>query len=88
MITSAILYGFLSFLRLILGGILTAGPVSLDTGIGGALAAVGSSIAVLDVVVDVGLLISTFVGTIVVVEGYIFSYKIIKWIYTKIPGIN
>jgi len=88
MITSAILYGFLSFLRLILGGILNAAPVTLDTGIGASFASIGSVVAVLNVIVDVGLLIANFVAVPVVVEGYIFGYKIIKWIYTKIPGIN
>jgi len=88
MITDVILLGFLEFLRTILAGILSSSAVALDTGIGGALAAIGSSIAVLNLIVDVGLLIATFVGVQVVVEGYIFWYKIIRWIYTKIPGIN
>ena len=88
MITSAILYGFLSFLRWALGPILTAAPVALDTGIGAAFASIGGTIAVLNVIVDVSFLIATFIGTMVLVEGYIFGYKIVKWIYTKIPGIN
>lgn len=88
MITSAILYGFLSFLRWALGPILTATPVTIDSGIGAAFASIGGTIAVMNLIVDVPFLIATFIAVQIAVEGYIFSYKIIKWIYTKIPGIN
>lgn len=88
MITSAFLYGFLDFLRFILSPILTADAITLDTGIGSALAAIGGYIAVLDVVVPVATLVGVFVGVHVVVEGYIFAYKLVRWVYQKIPGIN
>jgi len=61
--------------------------VVLPAGITDALTSAGNSIAMFNVFVPIGTLISVF-GIMVGVEVGYFAYKGIKWIYNKIPGIT
>jgi len=88
MLSDIILFGFYRFLSFILSPIINARPVALDSGMGAALQNIGGAIAVLNVVLDISLLIFVVVGVHVIVEGYIFGYKLLRWAYQKIPGIN
>lgn len=88
-----ITYYLLIFVTGILGGILLPFSqlpnASLPPQIAATLSALGGYLATIygiapfftTAVLSVG-------GVVILVEGYIFSYKLIMWIVRKIPGIN
>lgn len=85
------------FLLIILIGILGAvifpitflPDVSLDPGIATAIATVGQYLWTIWTVIPLTVITLLAILVIVVgVETHIFSYKLIKWVYKKIPGIN
>lgn len=87
MISSGVLTIFYYFILLV-GSPLTLFPdVSLPAGVASAISSASSYAHILDVVLPVSTLI-TFIGFYLGIEVAIFTYKIIKWIYQKIPGIN
>lgn len=62
--------------------------VSLDSGIAAALTQAGSYISMVDAFFPIGVLLATFAGVHLIVEGYIFSYKLVMWVIRKIPGVS
>ena len=76
-------------LSLILSPLLLLPVATLPSGITSALGQVGSITAIFNLVVP-GLISELFsiIVLFVGIEGGIFLYKGIKWIYNKIPGVN
>jgi hypothetical protein len=60
---------------------------SLSVDLTGTLTQAGNYIALFNIFLPVGMLFTVF-GIVVTVEGGYFTYKGVKWIYNKIPGIN
>jgi hypothetical protein len=81
----AILYGALvvitSPLRILPDVLYLPGNIS------GGLSSVVSSLSILNDVFPISVLLYAF-SVFLTIEAGIFSYKIIKWVYSKIPGIN
>lgn len=61
--------------------------VSIPSQIATNIATAGSYIAVLDNIFPVGALL-TIIGAFITVETAYFVYKLIKWGYSKIPGVS
>ena len=85
MITDLLLYIFYWFIRAVILLFPAAGTISSDmdsafTTITGLYAKINNIFPVDTLLICLGILIT--------IEGYIFSYKLIKWAYNKIPGIN
>jgi hypothetical protein len=88
MITNAILYVLHVFLSAVAA--LLAKYVGVATANAGFVAAVSNANGYLAAVKDfvpVVSLVGMF-GIVIVFEGSLWAYKIIKWGYQKIPGIN
>jgi hypothetical protein len=63
-------------------------PVAtLSVDLTGTLTQAGNYMALFDIFLPIGMLITVFV-IMVSIEGGYFTYKVAKWIYNKIPGIN
>lgn len=87
MITNAILYILYGFVYLITAPVRLFSDVSLPVAINDTISSVGSNLALLNQVIPVSTII-TILGVMLVIEGAIFIYKGIRWIYNKIPGVN
>ena len=61
--------------------------VSLPSDITAAISQASSYAHITDAVVPVATLVSIIL-LVVSIEGFVFTYKMIKWIYQKIPGVN
>lgn len=63
-------------------------PVAtLSVNLTATLTQAGNYIALFDIFLPIGMLLTLF-GIVVTIEGGYFTYKVAKWIYSKIPGIN
>jgi hypothetical protein len=60
-------------------------PASVNSGITGIAGFTGGIWSVFPLTLTA--LVSA-VGVIVVVENWVFVYKLIRWVYQKIPGVN
>lgn len=60
---------------------------SIPANINTSLATAGNYIAILNTIFPVTTLLSVF-GIVIIFEGFIVGYRIIRWLYQKIPGIN
>jgi hypothetical protein len=87
MITSAILYLLYGFVWAITSPFRLLPDVALSSNITSAIASANTTLAPLAVVLPLGSLAGVLI-IFLSVEGAIAIFKIIKWVYTKIPGIN
>ena len=60
---------------------------SLSVNLTSTLTTAGNYLALFDIFLPVGMLLTTF-GIIISIEAGYFSYKVVKWIYNKIPGVT
>ena len=60
---------------------------SLSVDLAGTLTQAGNYLALFDIFLPIGTLFTVF-GIVITIEGGYFTYKGVKWIYNKIPGIN
>lgn len=87
MITTALI-GLLYYVLLLITAPLRLLPNAVLPGfLEDGLAAVGGSLPILNDVFPVSSLIYVL-GLVLALEGAIFSYKVIRWTYQKIPGIS
>jgi hypothetical protein len=84
MITSGILFAILGVVNLFVGFLPIA---SANSGIGTAMASASGYVASINAVFPVSTLLA-IVAFILVFDGFWFLYQVIRWAYTKIPGIN
>ncbi len=87
MIVYWILKIFVYLLSLITAPLLLLPTASLSVDLTGTLTQAGNYLALFDIFLPVGTLLTVF-GIIVSIEGGYFSYKVVKWIYNKIPGVT
>jgi hypothetical protein len=87
MIVYWILKIFVYLLSLITAPLLLLPVASLSVDLTGTLTQAGQFLALFDLFLPVGTLLTVF-GIIVSIEGGYFSYKVVKWIYNKIPGVT
>lgn len=87
MITSAILYIIYGFIWAITSPFRLMADVALPANITGAVASASSALAPLAVVLPLVSLVSVL-AIFLSVEGAIAIFKIIKFVYTKIPGVT
>lgn len=87
MITSAILYIILAFIVLITSPFRLLDDVSLNSSIGSSIATASGYISPINDFFPVNTILIVF-GILIVYEVILGSYKIIKWVYNKIPGVN
>jgi hypothetical protein len=78
---------FLYLLDLITVPLLLLPVASLSVNLTGTLTQAGNYLALFDIFLPIGMLLTLF-GIVVTIEGGYFTYKVAKWIYNKIPGIN
>jgi hypothetical protein len=87
MIVYWILKIFVYLLSLITAPLLLLPTASLSVNLTGTLTTAGNYLALFDIFLPVGTLLTVF-GIIVSIEAGYFSYKVVKWIYNKIPGVT
>lgn len=87
MIVYWILQIFIYLLGLITAPLLLLPVASLSVNLTGTLTTAGNYLALFDIFLPVGMLLTTF-GIIISIEAGYFSYKVVKWIYNKIPGVT
>ena len=87
MITSAILGIIYIGLAVVTAPLRLLPDATLPNWLGTSLTAAGNSFHILNQVFPVSVLL-TALALLVSVEGSIFTYKILKWTYQKIPGVN
>lgn len=87
MITSALLYLIYGVVYLVTAPLRLLPDATLPSGVASALTSAGGYIAAIDDFVPIGTLFAVF-AAVLVVEGFVFVYKVIMWGLKKIPGIN
>ena len=87
MISTAILTLLYYAVSALLSPLLLLPDVELSQSVISAITSAGSYVSILDIIIPVGTLV-TILGLMVAVEVAVFTYKLIKWAYSKIPGIN
>ena len=87
MISSWILWLLYKFIYLITLPLALLPDVSLPADITNAIAQASSVLAIIDVAVPVSTIV-TIIILMVSIEAGFFLYKTIRWLYSKIPGIN
>lgn len=87
MITTGILYIIYVFVLGITSLLSTLGDVSLPVEMIAGLNSLGPAYMALDVIFPIGVLIS-IIAFEIVFDTILLTYKLIKWGYTKIPGIG
>lgn len=87
MIVSLLLYIIYYFVLFILTPLRLFPDVSLPAGVLSAITTAGTYLALVSQVIPLTDLLGAFAASIVI-ENYHFVYKVIKWIYNKIPGVN
>lgn len=87
MITTGILYLIFAFIALVLSPLLLFPDVAVNSSVASAISTAGQQIGALDLVIPTSTFI-TFFLLFLAVETGIFTYKLIKWVYIKIPGVN
>jgi len=60
---------------------------ALPAAMSSALSTAGQFIGVVGQIFPVGTLLEVF-AAMLAIEGAVFAYKAIRWVYQKIPGIN
>jgi len=87
MITTTILYIVVMFLYGITAPLRLFSDVSLNTGFGAAITYINGFLAPADKFLPISTLLTVF-AAVVAIEVIVASYKIIKWVYKKIPGVS
>ena len=87
MITTAILYLVIAFIWLVTLPLRLLPDVVLPSNIADSITMAGNYLHIINGVVPVPTLV-IIIGAMAVIEAAIWIYKLIKWAYTKIPGIN
>lgn len=87
MITSAFLSLAYYIIKVLLSPLLFLPDVSLSTSFTSAITTASGYVSALNVFVPATTLI-TIISLVVLIEGYIFSAKIISWLLKKIPFIG
>lgn len=76
-------------LLLMLAGLLAIGNILPTAAIASAISAAGSYIAVVyEILPQTTIALLGILGVLLLVEFYIGTYKLIKWLYSKIPGVS
>jgi hypothetical protein len=78
---------FIYLLSLITAPLLLLPVAAISVNLTGTLTTAGNYLALFGLFLPVGMLFTVF-GLIVSIETGYFSYKVVKWIYNKIPGVN
>lgn len=74
---------------LMLAGLLALGNILPTATIASAITSAGSYLAVIyEIVPATTLALLAIFGTMLLIEFYVSTYKLIKWLYTKLPGIT
>lgn len=87
MITSGLLYLLFAFIKIITLPIRYLGDVSPDNRLSTAIAEASGYISAVDSFLPINTLLIVF-GVLVGYEVILALYKVIKWVYNKIPGVN
>lgn len=87
MITTGILYLIFAFIALVLAPLLLFPDVAVNATVATSITTAGNYLSALNVVLPISTLIIFFLLFLAVETG-IFTYKLIKWVYIKIPGVN
>ena len=89
MITYYIVYFLIGIVGVITSPLLLAPDVTLPATIATSLAAVAGWLGLLIAIIPYTLT-AIFAALVVIVgvETHLFSYKVVRWIYSKIPGVN
>lgn len=77
----------LYLLEIITSPLLLLPVANLSSSLTSALTTAGNYLAIFDIFVPLGTLF-TVVGLMLGIEAGYFTYKGIKWLYNKIPGVN
>lgn len=78
---------FLYLIDLITVPLVLLPVATLSVNLTGTLTQAGNYLALFDIFLPVGMLLTLF-GIVITIEGGYFSYKVVKWIYNKIPGVT
>jgi len=87
MITTGILYLIYFFITAVLSPLLLFDDVTIPTSITSSISSASSYLHILDTVIPIDSLIA-IISIVVIIETGIFTYKLIRWVYQKIPGVN
>lgn len=87
MITDIILFLLWGLIYAITSPLRLLADVVLESDIADAIATANSYIQAMSFILPVSTLVAV-IGTILIVETSIFSYKIVMWLIRKIPTIN
>jgi len=87
-LTLQIAFG-IGIILLLLSGLLILGNVLPTAAIALAITAANSYLAILTAFMpDTMEVLFAILGFFFVIEGYVATYKLAKWLYKKIPGIS
>jgi hypothetical protein len=87
MITSIILTLVYYFIYAVISPLLLFADVSLPAAVSNAITTAGGYIGIFSVIIPAGDLL-TIVALVISIEAVVFFYRIIRWIYNKIPGVS
>lgn len=87
MITDAILGIIYYFILAITSPLRLLADATLPASVAGAITSANAYISIVDFVFPVITFIA-IVALTITIEGFILLYKLIKWVWNKIPGIN
>jgi hypothetical protein len=87
MIISIILQLILSALFVVITPILLLPDVSLNSNVPTAIATASGWLGLINQILPLATMLAVF-GIVLIVENTHFGYKLIRWIYQKIPGVN
>jgi hypothetical protein len=78
---------FLYILGLITAPLQLLPVASLSVDLTGTLTNAGNYLALFNIFLPLATLFTVF-GIVITIEGAYFTYKAVKWVYSKIPGIT
>ena len=87
MITSAFLWLLYLTLITVTAPLRIFDDVSSVAGLGGNISTAGGYLSSIDPFVPV-LVFTVTVGIVLTIEFLYWSYQVIRWVYSKIPGVN
>jgi len=87
MITTGILTILYYAIYLIAAPLLLFPDAALPANMAASMGTASSSLHILDIVIPVGTLLAIIL-LFITIEGSIFTYKMVRWVYQKIPGVN
>ena len=78
---------FIYLIQLITAPLTLLPVATLSVDLTGTLTQAGNYLALFDIFLPIPELFITF-GIVLVIEAGYFGYKVVRWVYNKIPGIN